>query len=157
MKKIALIVSLFVILTNCSTDPHEGLKALNLTQYGVPLTIYTPENPEVKTIDFGIQKDVTVKAGKDFYVEVSASDASTSNVEEVKQAQLKALKENPFFSKVIQDDKNGFIYENQVDSAKYNYGFRYIKLQGDKEYVFQTGLIGFFTKEAVQKMYEAVK
>ncbi len=157
MKKITLIFLLFIVISSCSSDPHAGLKELDLMQYGMPISIYAPEGADVKTMDFGVQKDVTVQKGKDFYVEIFSSEATTTNVDDVKNAQLKALKENPFFSKVIQDDKDGFIYENQVDSTKFNYGFRHVKIQGDKEFIFQTGLIGFFTKEAVEKMYAAVK
>jgi len=157
MKNILIILSFAFAISSCSSDPHAGLKELDLMKHGVPLTIFAPEGSEVKTMDFGVQKDITIKKGDNFYLEIFSSDATTTDIKEIKDTQLKALKENPYFSKIIQDDKNGFIYENQIDSAKFNYGFRHIKIQGDKEYIFQTGLIGFFTKDDVIKMYSAIK
>jgi len=43
------------------------------------------------------------------------------------------------------------------DSISTNYGFKYLKIQGDKEYIFQTGLVGNFGLDDVKVMYEAVK
>ena len=52
---------------------------------------------------------------------------------------------------------NGFIFEKKLSPDHLNYDFRYFKVQGDKEYVFQTGLIGKFSLEDVKGMYGAVK
>ena len=38
-----------------------------------------------------------------------------------------------------------------------NYDFRVVKIIGDTEYDFQTGLLGKFSKEDVMKMFESVQ
>ena len=67
------------------------------------------------------------------------------------------VKNSPFFSEIIKEDDNGFIFKKTISEDRINYDFRYVKIQGDKEYVFQTGLIGQFTLDDVEMMYEAVK
>jgi len=145
-------------ISACGGDSSTGnLQTLSLLEYGIPGEIKAPLDAEINTMDFGAMKDITVKKGDDYSVQIYASDATTLSLADVKAQQLGLLKQNPYFEKVITEEDNGFIYENKVDSTTFNYGFRYIKLQADKEYIYQTGLIGSFTKEQVQTMYDSVK
>ena len=75
----------------------------------------------------------------------------------MKAGKLVEEQANPYFSKIVKDEPAGFNYETKVDSTTQIFNFRYIQLKGDKEYIFQTGLIGRFTLEQVERMYEAVK
>ena len=61
-----------------------------------------------------------------------------------------------FFSKIMEEEDQGFIFEKTLGEDK-TYDFRYVRIQGDNEYVFQTGLMGKFTLEQVKDMYEAVQ
>ena len=126
-------------------------------KYGIPVTVLAPDSAKVETRDLIVQKDVTIKKGDDFFIQLYASDASTTDIKKVKADQLEEVKANPYFSGIISEDDNGFVYKKQVDSTNVNYGFKYIKIQGDKEYIFQTGLIGKFSEESVIAMYNAVK
>ena len=67
------------------------------------------------------------------------------------------IKSNAYFSKIIEEEEAGFIYSMVFDSTATNYGFKYLKIQGDKEYIFQTGLVGNFGLDDVKLMYNAVK
>ncbi len=150
----AVILSVFIA---CATDAKDGWKPLNLLEYGVPITILAPDTPDVKVSDLLVQKDITLKKGDDYYIQIYASDATTTDVSTVVNQQKALLKENPYFQRFVTDEPDGFVYETQVDSSNINYGFRHIRLQGDKEYIFQTGLIGKFTEEEVRKMYDSVR
>jgi len=81
---------------------------------------------------------------------------TTTDMAVLKDDQLREVKKNPFFKEVIFEETNGFIFQKQIDSL-YNYDFRYIKIQGSNEYIFQTGLTGTFSEEDVKEMYESVK
>lgn len=148
---------LLLIISACASEPQSSWKPMNLLEYGVPITIMAPDSADVKTMDFGLQKDITITKGKDFSLQIYASDATTADLAKVKELQLAMVKDNRYFNTLVEDTDNGFIYKTQIDSTKTNYGFRYIKLQGDKEYIFRTGLIGSFSEEQVRSMYEAVK
>ena len=50
-------------------------------------------------------------------------------------------------------EEDGFIYQTAIDSSCISYGFRYIVLRGDLEITFQTGLLGTFSREEVERMY----
>ncbi len=156
MKYCFPLFILFLVLA-CSSEPVSDLKEKNLLEYGIPITILAPDSAEVETMDLVVQKDITVKKGKDYYIQIFASDATTTDANRLKSAQLEEVRDNPFFSKIIKEDSNGFIYETAIDSTKKNYGFRHFRIKGDKEYVFQTGLIGTFSLDDVEKMYLAVQ
>lgn len=125
--------------------------------YGVPISIKAPEGSTVEANDLGIMKDVIIKSNEDYYVQVYASEATTLKVADVVKDQLNDVKNGPFFSKVIEEYEDGFIFEKMIDSTNINFGFRAVKIMGDQEYLFQTGLFGKFTEDQVRVMYESVK
>lgn len=153
-----LLGTCFLFVIACQTEnDKQPLVPLDLMKYGVPISIQAPDSAEVKTMDMGFMKDVTIKKGDDFYIQIYASQASTTDVVKILAQQLQEVKDNRYFSKVVREEDAGFIYETVVDSTDINYGFRHIKVQGDNEFIFQTGLIGTFELEDVERMYEAVK
>jgi len=103
----------------------------------------------------GFYKDVTVKKGDDYFVQILSTSATTTDINSLKSDQLNEVKKNPYFKKIVFEEANGFIFEKQIDSL-FNYDFRYVKIQGSNEYIFQTGLFGKFSEEVVRDMYESV-
>jgi len=151
-----LLVGLLLVF-GCGEDKASALKPTNLLSYGLPITIMAPDSAKIEKMDLIVQQDVTVQKGSDYYVQIFASEASTTDLTKLKAEKLAEIKQNPFFTKVIQEDPNGFIFEQQFDSTQIYYGFRHFRIQGDREYVFQNGMIGKFSKESVEQMYEAVQ
>ncbi|MEM6321631.1 MAG: hypothetical protein AAF960_28490 [Bacteroidota bacterium] len=142
----------------CQNNTKSELTELNLLQYNIPLTVLAPDSAKVVSGTLSFSQDVTIKSPKDNYdVQIFAYDATTNNLAEVKAGHLAEVKSSAYFSKIIKEEDAGFIYETAFDSTSTNYGFKYLKLQGDKEYIFQTGLVGTFELAEVEWMYEAVK
>ena len=79
-----------------------------------------------------------------------AADANTTNAKMIVEELKKDAENNPYFSKIVSEDDDGFIYETMIDST-FSYKFRQVRIQGDREYIFQTGLIGSFTLDQVKK------
>lgn len=157
MRSFILLGLISISLFACKQEPKTNFKSLNLLAQGVPVTIMAPENPEIKTMDMLVSKDITVKKDPDFNVQIYASEAHVSDVSKIKSEHLTEVKDNPYFSKIISDEADGFIYEKQLDSTLTSYGFRYVLVQGDKEYIFQNGFIGIYSLQQIQNMYDAVK
>jgi hypothetical protein len=157
LRSVVFAILAATLFAACSDREESRLEELDLMSYGVPIVIEAPPDAEVKTMDLTFQQDITVKSGEDFYVQIFASDASTTNPKEVKEELLKEVRQHPYFSELIMEEDVGFIYKTAVDTTHTNYGFRYVRIQGDREYTFQTGLIGRFNLEQVERMYDAVK
>lgn len=158
MKKIlSLIILITFIAFSCSSDKKEKVLDLDLMSYGVPLKIKAPEGTEVKSKDMGIYQDITLKKDENYFVQIISTSATTNDISQLKNEKLVEVKKNPFFSAVVLDESNGFIFEKKINDTTFNYDFRHIKLLGDNEYSFQTGLFGLFTKEQAMTMYESVK
>ena len=147
----------FVIFSSCSGEKKQEVETLDLMSYGVPIQVKAPIGTEVKTIDMGIYTDITLKKGEDYSIQIISTSATTNDINTLKAERLEEVKKNPYFSKVILDEKNGFVFEKKLTDSTFNYGFRYIKLQGDNEFSYQTGLYGLFTKDQTMTMYESVK
>ncbi|MFT5385777.1 MAG: hypothetical protein ACI8VT_003309 [Saprospiraceae bacterium] len=156
MRLFSFLLFFCLILTACTNDPISNYQELDLMQYGVPLKIMAPDSADVKKEDWISQQGVTVKKD-DYEVQIWSSQASTPDVATLKANKLAEVKSNRLFSKVIQENSDGFIFENKLDSLTRFYGFYHLVIQGDHEYTFQNGLRGNFTLAQVENMYKAVK
>jgi hypothetical protein len=153
---IKRLVAFFVLalLLACNSGPTT--EPLELMKYGLPIQIKAPKDAVVKANDLGFYKDVTVKYEDNYFVQIISTSVTTTDLAALKNDQLREVRKNPFFKEIIFEEDNGFIFQKQIDSS-FNYDFRYIKIQGSNEYIFQTGLTGTFTEEDVREMYESVK
>ncbi|MFZ1676482.1 MAG: hypothetical protein WAT91_04360 [Saprospiraceae bacterium] len=142
-------------LCACHSDLKTKFKPLDLASYGIPLIIMAPDSAQVMKKDYSIMRDITIRKGNNYYVQIFESTA-TNAAAEVKKNQLESVKQDKYFKELIQEDANGFIFQKQLDSAIIDYDFRFIKILNDKEIIFQTGMIGTFSLEDVRLMYEGV-
>lgn len=157
MKLSFVSVFALFLLISCGSSPEAGWPETNLIEHGVPITIKAPEGLEVSKKALGFQQDITLTKGTDYLLQIFVSDAIVSNQEDALKAQKELVEDNPYFQKLVVDEPAGFIFENQVDSSYATYGFRYVKLMGGKEYIFQEGLLGSTDLDAVKSMYAGVK
>lgn len=139
----------------CQSAPE--LPDLDLLKHGISIKIKAPEGASVEVNDMGIAKDVAVTNGKDFYIQILNSNAVDYDAKNLKSQELIYLQKKDYFSKLIEEDDYGFIFEKKFGENKLNYDFRYFKIQGDQEYKFQVGLIGDFTEADVRNMYDAIQ
>ncbi len=153
--RILLILFGVILFISCG-EPKTSYPDLDLMKHGLPIKIQAPIDAEVEMNDMLLMKDVTVK--KDgYYLQIFSSDAMINDISKIKQEKLNEVKSKSSFGKIIQDDANGFIFEKMRSDSTINYDFRHIRLQGDKQYIFQTGLIGKFTEQEVRNMYQSVQ
>ncbi len=145
-----------LLLVSCKQEPKTNYLPLDLLSHGIPITIMAPPEPDIKVTDLTVMKDLTIKKDANYYIQLYASSSNTTDVQQLKSERLTDVKKNPYFSKIISEEPNGFIYEKILDSIP-SYAFNYVYLQGDQEYIFQTGLTSLFKLEDVQNMYNAVK
>jgi len=140
-----------------TTSTQSSLSDLDLMSYGLPIKIKAPEGAEVVAEDMGIIKDVTVKGDGNYFLQIMGSEMTTSDIKTIISSQMEAAKKGPFFSEIISEDETGFIFKKEVTPERVNYDFRSVKIQGDQEYVFQTGMMGKFSLDEVKMMYASVK
>jgi hypothetical protein len=156
--KIPLLIFVLIIavLASCRKDDMK-MQNLDLTSYGIPLTIIAPDSAEVQEKPYPFMRDITIRKDNRYYVQIFEFEAPKLDAAGEKLRQLASVKEDPYFIEVVMEDEQGFIYSRTLDSTKLNYDFRYIKILGPKELIFQTGLVGTFTLEDVKRMYKSVK
>ncbi len=153
---LALASAFACVFLSCTSDPH-SLRPLDLTPYNIPMTILAPDSAIVQVKDYKIMRDITISKGEDFSLQLFEVMSSTGDAAGEKLRQLETVKAAPFFREVLKEEDNGFIYSTQPDSSTVEYDFRRVKLLGEKEIIFQTGLVGDFTLDQVTTMFNAVK
>ena len=146
-----------LILAIVSCKKESKYADYDLIQHGLSLKIKAPAEPEVNVTDLGIAKDIAIKKGEHFHIQIISSAVSTYSVEDLVKEKREEVEAGPFFSEIIEENPNGFVFEKKIDENNINYDFRYIRIQGDTEYSFQTGLLGKFSKEDAIDMFEAVQ
>lgn len=87
---------------------------LDLMSYGLPIAIFAPAASEVKVDDLGVWKDVTVKYEDSYFVQILSSKATSLDVNKIKSTSLSEVKAGKYFSKIIQEDDAGFIFEKKL-------------------------------------------
>lgn len=158
MQKRIFLLLMIVATFACQKDAASSWVPHDLLEDGVPVTIKAPDSIEVSVTDaLGVIQDITVDSPDDnYHLQIYASDATSDDIALIKSDLLSDVRRNPFFTKVIEEDEKGFIYEMMIDSTNY-YSFREVHVQGDKEFIFQTGIAHTFSLEEAQRLREAVK
>lgn len=91
-----------------------------------------------------------------FQLQVLQYNVTFNDIEAAKNYQREQVVSNPFFSKIIEDYDNGFLFELVNDGKRY-FDFRIIKLVGAKEIVFQATPTVNCTEEDARKMLLSVQ
>lgn len=157
-KPLFFFLFLIVLASSCNNGSTASFQPMRLLQYNIPFTILAPDSVAVEKEDLIFQQGITFRNDAEgYFVQLWIRKNQNNDQGAVKAELLEEVKAEPYFSRIIQEDEDGFIFEKQIDSSYTNYDFRHLKIQGDKEYIFQTGYIGTFTQEEVQNMYNGVR
>jgi len=154
-----LLITVAALIVGCKADSTSstGLVTTDLMKYGMPIKVNAPAESKIESSDLGIMKDVTVKGEGNYSLQISSGVAMTTDISSIKADQLRDVKNALYFDELVQEDEHGFIYRKKISEDRINHDFRFIKIQADQEYIFQTGLLGSYTLEDVQRMYNSVK
>lgn len=160
MLRLLIVCLTFLCFFSCKEKSSLGdLNDLDLMSHGMPIKIKAPIDSEVKSDDLGFVKEVSVKSGDDYHVQIFSGQSFNSDLKSLLEAQKGDAITSKYFSQLIEEFDDGFIFERKYPDLddKTTYDFRYLKIQGDNQFIFQTGLMGNFTLEQVKAMYNAVK
>lgn len=157
MKNGIILFFFAILLFSCTNDPLKDWETVDLNPYDVHVSILAPDSAIVVADDIGVLKDVTIIKGPDYSVQLFMSKSTNPDVAAIKKEQLEEVKSNRLYSKMMEENEDGFIYENKIDKNTTSYGFRYFFQKEDNDYVFQQALSGIFSLDEIKNMYRAVK
>ena len=147
---------LILFLSSCGQDATSGLEETDLMRHGLPLKILAPPDLEVESASIGSQQEFKLNGGDDFTMEVHVSEGLSGNMSELVSDLKKSIESHRFFNGYFLDEPDGFIYEFKMSETISNFGFRRVRIQGDKEFVFRNGPGKIFTEEQATRMFKAV-
>ena len=154
------IICLFLglgLIVSCAEDPSSQWEETNLIEYGVPLKIKAPDSIEVKKSSLAGMEDITIKGDNAYSLQIFASEVNTRDLGVLVSEQRSLVQEENYFRAFEKEWDAGFIYSMQLDSNTITYDFRHIRLQGDKQYIFQAGMMDSHTQEEIERLVSAVR
>lgn len=154
--KYLLILFCIGMLSACQGNKGPVLKPLDLLSYGFPITVMAPDSAKVQQSSIGIIEELTVEGEGNYGLLVQSSMVTITDEKAIKANELEMVKDGRYFSKVIQDNEKGFLYETVIDSTNFNYEFFYVKIQGEKEFIFRTPYDHSHTEEEVAMVYNSL-
>lgn len=157
MKRALIFLCLLAILPMACHMDDMPMKELDLRPHGLQITIMAPDSAVIQEKDYNFMRDITVRKGDRFFLQIFEFAAPRQDAAGEKLRQLTAAREDPYFREVVMEEDQGFIFSKQADSTTVDYDFRYVKILGEKELIFQAGLVGTFSLPDIQRMYTAVK
>lgn len=146
---------IFFLFAACKNEPSSG--GTDLMKYGMPIKIDAPADAEFNLTDYGFAKDLTITKGTEYNIQILSSKVTDTDLKSIKTQKMNEVKGSLYFSRIVEEFDNGFIFEKKISENILKYDFRSIKLQADEEYIFQAGLTGNFTEEQIKKMYKSVQ
>ena len=152
-----LLLLMFSSFLACKdTSVTSDKNKTNLMSYGIPYSISAPDDVSITKIGSGSLADVSVKNQSGYDVQIFMGNAFTNDLTKLKQQKKEAISANPFFVKIVEEYKNGFLYEKTTDDGKRTYDFVVVKILGDKEINFQCGNSKEFSEQEVKLMVKSV-
>jgi predicted membrane metal-binding protein len=153
MRFFFLLLLTFFFFTSCKDRVPSTWNYISLLKYDIPLNIQAPDDAEFKRTNFHILNDLTIISEKeDYYLQIFSSRAREVLMDKILNQKKLSVRKNPYFSRFIEESDNGFIFMRKIGDYE-NYDFRYVKLIGDREIVFQAPLFGKFDENTIRLMY----
>jgi len=148
------------LLQNCSNAkaPHKK-GTTSLLSYGIPLYVNIPKDVDINRRNVGNITEVIVKGKGDkswFEINVQHLPAESDDLAWNKYLQIEDVRNNVYFTRIMEENENGFIYE-LVPRDKPTYHFRYVIVQGSQLYVISTALGSELSLEQARELYQAVE
>ena len=147
-----------VIIYSCDNGVSK-YEPLDLMSHGMPIKIMAPANTSIKSDDLGILKELTIidTLNSGYNIQIYSSKTDVLDRAKLLDQVKSEIEATEFFSKMIEETENGFIYEKKVTEDYINYDFRVVRLQSDVKYTIQAGFGEQYQIEDIESMFNAVK
>lgn len=155
-KLLLLMVVLSGTLIGCK-QKNQSDKKTDLMKYGIPVSIDAPSDVEISKLGSGRLADVSLKNQNGYDIQIFMAEAFSNDLTKLKQQKKETVTANPFFSKIVEEYPDGFLYEKITNEDTRNYDFIIIKVMGDKEINFQCGNSKEFSEQEVKNMIHTIR
>lgn len=142
---------LLIFLVAC-TPSEQSFAYKDLLSYGIPIEIQAPDSVKITSSDVGALKDVSLSAPDGYKIQIFSSPAYKNKATALEEYKSE-IKNHGQFKEMVREEPNGFLYAFQLDSTTVNYGFRYIAVKGGKEIVIQQGMLGIYTRDEAEQLF----
>ncbi|MFK7946468.1 MAG: hypothetical protein AB8G11_02675 [Saprospiraceae bacterium] len=152
MQRLVFILFTIILFSACNNGQVKTVE-FDLIKYGISLTVNAPENAVITQPSDGSEVWI-VDSTSNFEIQVKKALSLTNDVIKVKNEELELVKTTTGFSKIIKEEDNGFIFEENFNETSYD--FRYFVVQGDNKFIFQKIFTSNPSLEEIEKVFEIV-
>lgn len=152
MQRLVFIFFTIFLLTACNSENVKTAE-FDLIKYGISLTVTAPQNAVITQLSNNSEVWI-VDSTSNFQIQIRKALTLTNDVIKVKEEELELVKSTTGFSKIINEQDNGFVFEENFDETAYD--FRYFVVQGDNKYIFQKIFTSNPSLEEVEQIFTIV-
>lgn len=153
MRPALYVFCFFLYIFSSCSQGDESLPYTDLFSYGIPIEIPAPDSVKINSSEIGGQKDVVLEGEDGYKLQIFSSPAYHNETRAIKEYKSE-ISNHPQFKEIVREEPQGFVYAFQLDSTTVNYGFRYIEIKSGKEIVIQQGMLGIYTREEAERLFE---
>ena len=126
LKSRCLILALLMVIIYSCDNGVSKYEPLDLMSHGMPIKIMAPANTSIKSDDLGILKELTIidTLNSGYNIQIYSSKTDVLDRAKLLDQVKSEIEATEFFSKMIEETENGFIYEKKVTEDYINYDFR---------------------------------
>ena len=147
---------MFFIVISCGIGSENDWVETDLMTHGLPVKVHAPLNVKVEKSKFSNSEEYSLKGTDGYGMNVLVVDATSSNPEKVCLELKKHVQKAKYFDDFVENNPDGFIYKIAVDSAHVVYGFRKVRIQGNKQIVFQNQYMSRLKENEARRLYESI-
>ena len=151
----SLILLASLLLIGCKADT-DSWQETDLMSHGLPVKIDAPADLEVTKSLFSGSEEFKLSGASGYGMNVLVLEASLPSESVVKSELESIVARGKYFNKFIESEDNGFVYQITTDSVHSVFGFRKVKIQGGKQYVFQNPYMSRLTEDQAKKLYHSI-
>lgn len=153
LTRLIYITILSLFLFSCGNKREEG--KTSLYKYGIPVQLTIPAEAKINPSASGDIRGLTIVDEDGFNLQIIQTPTSYTDKTKAKFYQRELIVNNPDFVKIIEDYDDGFLFELKDGDERY-YDFRFVKIMGTNEIIFQAGPTSHSSESQVRNMIVSV-
>lgn len=153
LARFIYITIISLLLFSCGNRRETG--KTSLYKYGIPVHLSLPDKAKINPSASGDIRGLTIVDEEGYNLQIIQTPTSFTDKSQAKFYQRELIVNNPDFVKIIEDYDDGFLFELKEGDNRY-YDFRFVKIMGTNEIIFQAGPTSQSSESQVRNMIISV-
>ncbi len=149
---INIVIFAFLLVACKNKQSTITSASANLLKYGIADEIYPPKEAIYTPMKNANLIGVSIAADSMLEVQAFMTASFTKDYTKLITDRKREIVGNPYFVKIVEENNQGFLFEKKISETEKSYDFRVVKLIGDNEVTYQSGIKKEYTEAEAKEM-----